>query len=256
MLAALTQNVPTATWERLKPNASRLSPASNGKRMFGKEGLLEFVKIIVKTVLVLVVAGLSLKLAMAAMLAGGLVPASALPATMRDQILRTVSQLAILALVMAVLDGLWVRLKWRKDLMMTRQEVKDEHKQQEGDPMLKQRRLALARQRSNSRMMSDLPKATVVIANPTHYAVAIRYVPSEGGAPKVLAKGADHLALRIRETCEGLQIPVVENKPLARALHDSVTVGEMIPAEFYRAVAEIIHFVEMRKKVQGSSAFR
>lgn len=97
-------------------------------------------------------------------------------------------------------------------------------------------------------MMSDLPRATVVIANPTHFAVALRYAPLEGGAPLVIAKGLDHLALRIRETCEELNIPVVENKSLARSLYAAAEVGSMIPPEFYRAVAEIIHFVDEKNR--------
>jgi flagellar biosynthetic protein FlhB len=254
ILGALVQNVPAATLERLRPQWQRVSPAANAKRMFGKEGLIEFLKIAAKTLIVMSVAGYALYAGVAPMLSGGLAPVGSLPVILRGQTMTVVSQLALAALFFAVADGVWSRLKWSRNLMMTRQEVKDEFRQSEGDPLIKQQIRALARRRNSRRMMTDLPRATVVVANPTHFAVALRYVPSEGGAPVVVAKGMDHLALRIRAACGDLGIPVVENKPLARALHGAAVVGDMIPVEFYRAVAEIVHFVEMRKTLRGQAS--
>lgn len=125
--------------------------------------------------------------------------------------------------------------------------MKDEFKQSEGDPHIKGRIRAMARDRARRRMMEQVPRATVVIANPTHYAVAMRYVREEGGAPLVLAKGRELLALKIREIAENHNIPVIEDKPLARSLYESVEVDKMIPPQFYKAVAEIIFYLHTRK---------
>ena len=135
------------------------------------------------------------------------------------------------------------RIRWRRELRMTRQEIKEEMKEAEGDPFIKARIRALGRQRSSSRMLEKLPGASVVITNPTHYAVALRYAREDGGAPVVVAKGVDHLARRIREIATEHEVPLVENRPLARSLFDQVEVDAQIPPEFYRAVAEIIHYL-------------
>lgn len=139
---------------------------------------------------------------------------------------------------------------------MTRQEVKDELKQMQGDPVLKARMRSLARDRSRRRMIAAVPKATVVIANPTHYAVALRYVREESGAPMVIAKGQDLIALKIRQTAEEHGIPVVEDKLLARSLYESVEVDKLIPPEFYKAVAEIILFLMVRGGNAASRAMK
>jgi len=134
---------------------------------------------------------------------------------------------------------------------MTRQEVKEELKQTDGNPIVRSRLRSLARDRSRRRMMAAVPRATLVITNPTHYAVALRYVREEGGAPRVLAKGRNLIALRIREIAEQHEIPIIEDKPLARALHDKVALDQMIPPEFYKAVAQIVYFVMTRKSGQS-----
>lgn len=127
---------------------------------------------------------------------------------------------------------------------MTRQEVKEELKQIEGDPLMKSRMRSLALDRRRRSMIASVAKATLVVANPTHYAIALRYVREEGGAPRVLAKGKDIIALRIRQVAEEHDIPVMEDKALARSLYNSVEVDRMIPPEFYRAVAQLIHFLQ------------
>jgi flagellar biosynthetic protein FlhB len=149
-------------------------------------------------------------------------------------------------------DIVWTRFRWRSDLRMTRQEVKDELKQSEGDPAVKSRLRSLARDRARRRMIGAVPKATVVIANPTHYAIALKYDRAKGGAPLVVAKGADLIALRIREMATKHSIPIVEDKPLARALYDAVEVDQWIPPEFYRAVAKILHFLYSRPVHAGA----
>jgi flagellar biosynthesis protein FlhB len=174
-------------------------------------------------------------------------PPQLLPAIILEITIKLVSAVAITALVLAVVDIVWSRMAWHRDLRMTHQEVKEEYKQAEGNPLVKMRAKSLARQRSSRRMMAAVPRATMIIANPTHYAVALRYVHSEGGAPIVLAKGRDSLALKIRAIAEELQISVIENKPLAKAMYEKVEVNATIPQEFFKAIAEMIHFLQMRK---------
>jgi flagellar biosynthetic protein FlhB len=168
----------------------------------------------------------------------------ALPALTFRLILHLVSVVATAIGVLAAADFAWTRLKWRRDIRMTRQELKEEHKQSEGDPFVKARLRSLAMDRSRRRMMASVPKASFVIANPTHYAIALRYVREEGGAPVVLAKGKDLVALRIREIAEKNGVAVLERKELARAMYGFVEVDRMIPQEFYRPIAELIHFLE------------
>jgi flagellar biosynthetic protein FlhB len=127
---------------------------------------------------------------------------------------------------------------------MTREEVKEEFRQSEGDPFMKARMRSLARDRARRRMIAAVQNATLVIANPTHYAIALRYLKEEGGAPLVVAKGKDLLALRIREMATRHEVPIFEKKELARAMYDLVEVDKMIPQEFYRPVAELIHFLQ------------
>jgi flagellar biosynthetic protein FlhB len=135
---------------------------------------------------------------------------------------------------------------------MTRQELKDEQKQSEGDPIIKARLRSLARHRARRRMIARVPQATVVIANPTHYAIALRYVRTENRAPLVVAKGLDLIALNIRSMAEKHGIPVVEDKLLARSLYDKVEVDQLIPPEFYRAVANVILYIMSRgRSLQG-----
>ncbi len=160
---------------------------------------------------------------------------------------RTIAAVLVATLAVASADLVWSRLLWRRDNRMSKHEVKEELKQAEGDRMIKARLRSLRLDRSRKRMLSAVPRATMIVANPTHYAVAMRYVRSEGGAPIVLAKGADLIALKICAIAEAHDIPVVEDKPLARSLYAAVEVERPIPAEFYRAVAEIVHLIQQRK---------
>jgi flagellar biosynthesis protein FlhB len=168
----------------------------------------------------------------------------ALPEAILTIAMKLLAGLAIATLMIVGADLLWARIHWRNELRMTRQELKEELKESEGDPLVKARMKSLARDRRRRSMIAAVPRATLVIANPTHYAVALRYVREEGGAPHVLAKGKDLLALMIRQIAEQHEIPVFEDKALARSMYDAVEVDRMIPAEFYRAVAELIHIVQ------------
>ena len=153
----------------------------------------------------------------------------------------------IATLVIAIADYAYQRYAHLKKLRMTKQEVKDEYKQTEGDPLVKSRIRQVRMERARRRMMENVPKADVVIVNPTHYAVALEYKMETMDAPKVVAKGLDSLALRIREVAEENDVPIVENPPLARALFASVELDETIPQEHFKAVAEVISYVMQLK---------
>ena len=250
MIGALAQNVPNASLERLRPKMERLSPSSNIKRMLGQEALLELAKSLAKVV---AIGALLYHLVKTGMLKNTLVVAEnveGLPMQLLYAAQSLLGPLALLALVIAIADILFTRTKWHTQMKMTRQEVKDEVKQSEGDPHLRGRIKAMGRQRAKTRMMNDLPRATMVVVNPTHYAVALRYVPDENAAPLVIAKGLDHLALKIKSFCEQNEIEIIESPGLARGLYAACEMGTMIPAEFFQAVAEIIHFIEMRNRLR------
>jgi flagellar biosynthesis protein FlhB len=152
-------------------------------------------------------------------------------------------RIAVLLLVLAVIDYIYQRYKIEKQLKMTKQEVKDEMKKMEGDPHIKQRRRQIQMQRAVQRVRHDVPTADVIVTNPTHFAVALKYDAANMHAPKVVAKGADYLALKIREVAAEHGIPILERPPLARALYKDVEVGQEIPEKFFSAVAEILAYV-------------
>jgi flagellar biosynthesis protein FlhB len=253
MIGALMQNPPSARITRVAPKWERLLPGQSMKRLFGREALIEFVKTSAKFAALLVIGWFVLQARLRDVINVGMAEVFAIPLSLRDVCIAILTSTACFVFLLAIADIVWTRIKWWDDLKMTRQEMKDEYKLSEGDPLLKQKRKSLALRRSRSRMLADVPKATLIVVNPTHFAVALRYVASEGGAPVVMAKGLDIVALKIRELSATHKIPIVENKPLARSLYGSCEVGEMIPAEYYRAVAEVIHFVERRRQLSNTS---
>jgi len=163
---------------------------------------------------------------------------------------------AALFLVIGIVDLVRTRHRYRKDLRMTKQEIRDEHKDVEGNPQIKGRIRRLQRELLRRQMMREVPDATAVIVNPTHYAVAIRYEMETMGAPKVVAKGKNYLALRIRQKAMEHEVPIVENPPLAQALYKSVEVGQQIPVHLYRAVAEILAYIFRLMNSTGRAANR
>ncbi len=241
--SALGQGPFVAAGERIRPKLSNLSPAAGWKRLFGRHALVEFLKSLVKLA---VIAG-AVWFAVAPYISWteGIVgmDVAALPNLLRDLTLRLLLAVLLATVVMAAVDVLWNRLEWRKRLRMSVQELKDEFKQTEGDPHLKARLRDIRRERSKRRMMANVPRATVVIANPTHFAVALEYDRARMPAPVCLAKGADLVALRIRAVAEENGVPVVENPPLARALYASAEVDGVIPLQHYQAVAEVMMYV-------------
>lgn len=246
LAASFAQAAPHFVVDRIAPDLSRISLMSGWRRLFGLDGLVALVKAVVNLAIVGGAIGFSMTVDSAALMdAMRSEPGQLAPLAARLMIHLT-SVVCIAAGLLALADLAWVRSKWRRDIKMSRQEMKDEVKQAEGDPMVKGRMRSLALARSRKRMMAAVPNATLVIANPTHYAIALRYVREEGGAPMVVAKGQDLLALKIREIAERTGIPVIEKKDLARSMFDHVEVDKMIPNEFFRPIAELIHFLDTR----------
>jgi flagellar biosynthetic protein FlhB len=241
--ASFLQHPPQMSLERITPQWSRLSPSKGWARIFGLQGLMEFAKSLAKLVAIAVTVWLILQSDKNMVVTAMLQDPGTIPEMILSIAVRLLSAACVTTIVIVAADLVWTKTSWRRSLRMTKQEVKDEHKQAEGDPILKARRLSLARDRARTRMMAAVPRATLIIANPTHYAVALRYVQEEGGAPLVLAKGTDLIALKIREIAEANDIPVIEDRALARSLHAGVEIDQMIPPEFYKVVAELLCMV-------------
>lgn len=249
VIASVVQSAPSPVSNRIAPQISRISAAAGWKRLYGAGGLADFAKSLLKLLVISAVLWFALHGQFdrfAALL--GYDPA-VIPGELRDSALVILTRLTLAAMFLAIADLIWSRLRWRRQLRMTRQEIKEEMKQAEGDPMIKARIRSIARQRASRRMLEKLPGATMVVANPTHFAVALRYVREEGGAPIVVAKGVDYLALKIREIAAEHEIPVIEDRPLARSLYDEVELDAQIPPEFYVAIAEIIHYLNSRGRL-------
>ncbi|KAA0122880.1 flagellar biosynthesis protein FlhB [Methylobacterium sp. P1-11] len=246
--ASIFQNAPRIVFDRIQPQWSRISPASGWKRIFSQQGFVEFGKSIFKF---LAVGGMSFMVLRAdrhEIVNVMFVDPIGLPEFLLTLSVRLISAVSVATIALVAGDLVWSRLRWQRDLRMSRQELKDEFKQTEGDPVVKARLRSLAQDRLRKQMMAAVPRATMVLANPTHYAIALRYDQSENDAPVVLAKGADLIALRIREVAEKNGIEVVVDKALTRAMYDHVQVDQAIPAEFYRAVANLLVYVMTRKR--------
>ncbi|MBZ6079352.1 flagellar biosynthesis protein FlhB [Microvirga puerhi] len=246
--SSILQNLPQIVYERIRPQWSRISPASGWTRIFGKSGLVEFLKSVFKFFTIAIVCVLLLKSEQYKVVNAMFSDPSLVPEMILTMAIRLVSAVSIATIVLVAADLLWARFRWHRDLRMSRQEIKDEFKQIEGDPLIKARLRSLAQDRSRKRMLAAVPRATVVIANPTHYAIALRYDRQETSAPLVLAKGKDLIALKIRETAERHGVPVVEDKALVRSMYDHVEIDRMIPSDFYRAVAQILFYIFTRSK--------
>lgn len=250
------QNPPQIVFDRIQPDPSRISVVAGWRRLFSAQAQVEFLKAAFKFGVIAFVGFLILRAARGDVVKAMFMEPGSIPELVRTLVMKLLGALLIATIVLAAADLVWSRVHWHQELRMTRQEVKDELKQMQGDPILKARMRSLARDRSRRRMIAAVPKATVVIANPTHYAVALRYVREESGAPMVIAKGQDLIALKIRQTAEEHGIPVVEDKLLARSLYESVEVDKLIPPEFYKAVAEIILFLMVRGGNAASRAMK
>ena len=250
-LAMVAINILQVKWKvttkPLKPNFGKFNPINGMKRLFSKDSLIELIKSLAKIILISWAAYSSIKdnsrnllllydmsLMQAVMLTGSVV-------------INTGMKISMAYFVIAILDYIYQKWKFKDDLKMTKQEVKDEYKNTEGDPQIKGKQRQRMREASQRRMMQDVPNADVVITNPTHYAVALKYDAQKAEAPIVLAKGTDYLALQIKEKAKEAKVEIVENKPLARMLYANVEIGEEIPPELYQTVAEILAAVYRMK---------
>ncbi len=247
-LAGIVQNGFLFSPEALKPSLDKISPIAGVKRMFSLKSIAEFAKGILKLVIVGSIAAAVVMPELAAIETFAGVAAGPLIERVTDLSSRML--LAVLSVMTAIAAADFLYQKWEhtKKLRMSRQDLKEEYKQTEGDPMVKQRLRQIRAERSRKRMIAEVPEADVVITNPTHFAVALKYDKIAMSAPMVVAKGVDKSALRIREVANENNVPIVENPPLARALYAAVGLEEEIPEEHYRAVAEVINYVWKLKK--------
>ncbi len=231
------------TSKPLMPKFSKLNPLKGFKKIFSKEAVVELIKSILKIGIVLIVAYSYIKKNGDGLFLLYDMSLNAGVAATGNLVINLGIRVAVAYLIIAFADFGYQKWKHNDDLKMTKQEVKDEYKQQEGDPQVKGRIRQKMREVSQRRMMQNLPKADVVITNPTHYAVALMYDAEKYDAPIVIAKGEDYLAARIKEVARENDIEIVENKPLARMLYANVEIGEVVPPELYQAVAEVLAFV-------------
>lgn len=246
-LVCLIQVGWTVSTKPMKPELSKFNPISGFKRMFSKDSLFELVKSIFKVVIIVYIAYTSIRdeaNELYILYDLSLNQAVALVGTL---IINVGMKISIVYLIVGIADYIYQRRKFNEDMKMTKQEVKDEYKNTEGDPQIKGRQRRKMQEVSQKRMMQDVPKADVVITNPTHLAVALKYDAQESAAPVVLAKGEDYLAQKIKDVAREHQIEIVENKPLARMLYHNVDVGAEIPPELYQAVAEVLALVYAAK---------
>jgi flagellar biosynthetic protein FlhB len=242
--------------EKLAPDLSKLSLTKGLQRLFGIDGLMQFLKSLLKVSLTSALAWWVLAPHMAELTNLAAVDPIAMMAFAMDVLKRLVFAVAAFLLMVAGADWLWQRQRFMARMRMTKEELKEDFKQSEGDPHIKARQKQLRNERARRRMIQAVPEATVVVMNPTHYAVALKYESGVSGAPLCVAKGLDTLALKIREVAEAAGVPIVEDPPLARALYATVEVDEVIPPAHYEAVAKIIGFIMSAGRDAAARKFR
>ena len=247
VIAALMPAIVQGKWvfaaEQIKPKLSKISPMSGFKKIYGKKALIEFLKNFVK---IGIVGAMSVLVVMPYIhqLPGLLVIDADFSLMFAGKLATRMLVATVMFLfLLSLIDYLYQRFSFLKSMRMTKQEVKDEYKQQEGDPHYKGKLKQMRTERARKRMMANVPKADVIITNPTHYAVALQYDTSKMAVPKVVAKGIDDVAARIRELAREHKITIVRNPPLARLLYDTTEIDDEIPAQQYQAVAKIIGYV-------------
>lgn len=244
---AFVGNVVQVKWKvtakPMMPKLNKISPISGFKRMFSMRTLVETVKSIALILIIMVLVYTTLKDKL--MMIKGLYNVSLKQAieAIGDMVISLGLKISLFYLIVGVADFIYQKRKHHKDMMMTKQEIKDEYKNTEGDPQIKGQIRRRMQEASNRRMMQAVPTADVVITNPTHFAVALKYDPDNGNAPVVVAKGEDYLAQKIKDKAREADVEIVENKPLARMLYFNVDVGAQIPPELYQAVAEVLAYV-------------
>lgn len=251
-LIALVVNYAQVGWlfttEPLKMKLEKLDPIKGAKRLFSLRSIVELFKSLLKISAGLIVAYFILWEAKEKLMQLSFLSLGSVIVFTGNEVVKLGIFIGLLLFILAILDYIYQRYEFAKNLRMSKQDIKDEHKQVEGDPLIKSKIRQRQRSMALRRMMQDLPKADVIITNPTHFAVAIRYDANDMSAPTVIAKGQDYMALKIREIAKKHRIITMENKPLARALYNQVEIGQQIPEELFKAVAEVLAYVY---KLQG-----
>lgn len=243
ILGNMLQQKWMVTAKPLQPKFSKISPISGFKRMFSVRQLVELIKSIAMISIIMIVVYNTVKSKMNILLTFYDVGLNTALSTIGSIIIDLGIKISAVFLIVGFADLFYQRIKFKNDNMMTKQEIKDEFKNTEGDPQVKGQIKRRMQEVSRRRMMQQLPEADVVITNPTHFAVALKYEPDAGKAPVVIAKGADYLAFQIKDKAKEYNIAIVENKPLARILYHNIDIGMEIPPELYQAVAEILAVV-------------
>ena len=231
------------TTKPMQPKFSKFNPLNGFKRIFSKESLFELLKSFVKLGIIGYIAYSSINENADELFILYDIPLMQAVILCGQIILDTGFKIALVYIIIGVADWVYQKHKFHEEMKMTKQEVKDEYKNTEGNPEIKGKQRQRMQEASRRRMMQDVPKADVIITNPTHLSVALKYDANESKAPIVLAKGEDYLALKIREVAKENHIEIVENKPLARMLYANVDIGQEIPPELYQAVAEVLAMV-------------
>ena len=252
LLSLIAQRALIFAPSKLKPKLSRISLISNAKNKFGRGGLFEFAKSFVKLVIYGTCLALFLRANLDQILSASAAPARTSLLLMMNLLFRFLFIVITIALAIGVVDYLWQYAEHMRKNRMSRKEIQDETKDAEGDPHVKQQRRQRGQEIATNQMMADVPKADVVIVNPTHYAVALKWSRAAGAAPVCVAKGVDEVARAIREAAGQSGVPIHSDPPTARALHATVEIGQEIAEEHYRPVAAAIRFAEaMRKRAKG-----
>ena len=255
--AGLVQHGPMGSVEKLKPKLENLSLIKGFGRLFSLRSVVELIKGVLKLAIVGTVAVLMVVPELDRVIAAVDLEPAQVVALLWRLALRMLGGVSAIVALIAGIDFLYQRFEFMRSMRMSKQEVKDELKQSEGDPLIKAKLRQLRQERARRRMMAAVPEADVVITNPTHFAVALRYETAKMAAPRVVAKGADAIARRIREVAEANGVTVVENPPLARALYDTVEIDHEVPEAHYKAVAEVIGYVwRLKGKMRGRNARR
>ena len=240
--ASAAQGGVTVSGKPMKPTLKKLNPFPGMKRMFGGHGLWEATKAVIKTAALGTVVVVTSDRAQQLVSSAGALPLSAITATFTDSAVLMIRVVAVTGLVIAIADYVIVRKRTMTELRMSKYEIQQEHKQSEGDPHVKAQRRATQMAMSRNRMMAEVADADVLLVNPTHVAVALKYEPDRG-APRVVAKGADEVAAKLRAIAAEARVPLVQDVPLARALHASCDLGQEVPAQLFTAVARVLAFV-------------
>jgi len=240
------------TWQPLQPKFSKINPFSGLKKLVGPRSLVELVKNLFKIAIVGFVAYVTIKAKFNETLMLSEASAGGILLFLLTNAFTIIWRIALIMIIIALLDYAYQKWDYEKNLKMTKEEIKEERKSMEGDPKVKQRMRSLHLEMARRRMMENVPKATVVVTNPTYIAIAIQYEAEQMDAPIVLAKGKRVIAEKIRSIAKENNIPIYEDKPLARAMYDKVDIGESVPVEFYNAVAQILAYVYNLKKKKAA----